>query len=98
MANRLDFPVWREKTREVANSKKPGDTLTARWDIAKCEFDLFGNQVVESREVIYKKQPDGKWKVISGNASGVPDLNDIVSKSVPNDKFKAYIYYDPCEA
>jgi hypothetical protein len=98
MEKRLDFPVWRQKTRDLANAKNPGDTLTARWDVGTCKTDIFGNRIVDSREVLYKKQPDGKWVVVSGNTSGVPDLNDIVDPSVPDDKIKAYIYVDPCMA
>src|SRR5262249_53918921 len=95
---RLDFPVWRERLRATANGKRPGDTLKMQWDVGKCAFDFWGNQEVDSKFVTYKKQPDGKWTVESGDPHGTPDLNDIVSTSVSDDRIKAYIYNDPCLA
>jgi hypothetical protein len=93
---RFNFPVWRARLRAIANAKQVGETLNMEWDIGKCAFDFFGDQVVEEREVIYRKQADGKWVVQSGNASGTPDLNDIVGTEISDEQLKSFIMRSPC--
>jgi hypothetical protein len=95
---RFDLPVWRQHIREVSAGKRPGETLKMQWDVGKCSFDFLGRQEVDTKYVTYKKQPDGSWKVESGDASGTPDLNDIISPAVGDEKIKAIVYNDPCLA
>jgi hypothetical protein len=95
---RFDLAVWRQHLREVANGKQPGDTLKMQWDVGRCAFDFFGHQEVDTKYVTYKKQADGRWKVESGDASGTPDLNDILSTAVPDEKIKSIVYQDPCSS
>lgn len=95
---RFNFTVWRKRVRDVANGMKPGETLPMTWDVGKCKTDLLGHQEVEKRRIVYKKNADGKWSVESGNASGLPDLNDIISPDYPDAKLKAIIMDDPCSA
>lgn len=97
-AQRFNFQVWRSRLRELANSKNPGATLTARWEITTCSFDIFGRRVVEMRNLVYEKRADRSWFVKSGNATGTPDLNDIVSTSVPDASIEAIVSSDPCSA
>ena len=95
---RFNFAAWRQHIRTGANAMRPGETLTMTWDIGKCKFDFLGRQEVEKRQIKYRKEPNGSWVVQSGNASGTPSLNDIVSPDYPDDKLKAIIMDDPCSA
>ncbi len=95
---RFNFGVWRKKIRDVAAAKKPGETLTMRWDVGRCERDILGNQKIDQRDVVYRKQADGRWKVESGSAAGTPDLNDLVSTDVPDSVIRSIIMADPCLA
>jgi hypothetical protein len=93
---RLDFPAWRARVREIAGRKQPGETLTMTWDVGRCQTDLFGRQLIENRELTYKKQPDGHWVVVSGNPSGTPELNAVISTKVPDAEIKGVMMSDPC--
>ncbi len=95
---RFHLPVWRQHVRDAAAAKKPGETIKMQWDVGKCEFDIWGNQVVDTKYVTYKKQPDGSWKVESGDAHRTPDLNDIISPSVSDQTIRSIVYNDPCSA
>ena len=94
--NRSDFSMWRANLRSINSTKKPGEVLSISWDIGKCDVDPFGNQNVEPRQIIYLKQSDGKWTVKEGNASGTPDVNDIISEKVSDEYLKGIIMADPC--
>ncbi len=93
---RFNLPVWRERIRTEANKLKPGDIFKMTWDIGLCSFDVFGNQEIEQREITYTKQPNGLWKATDGNATGTPDLNNIISTAIPDDRIRAMVEYNPC--
>jgi hypothetical protein len=93
---RLDFPAWRARAREIAGRKQPGETLTMTWDVGRCQTDFFGRQTIENRALTYKKQPDGRWMVVSGNPAGTPDLNAVISTEVPDAEIKGIMMSDPC--
>lgn len=95
---RLNVGVLRGRMRATANAKKPGETLVIAWDVGLCKFDFFGNQEVEQRRVTYQKQPDGRWTVLSGDASGTPDFNRILSPDVPDSAIESVMVSDRCSA
>ncbi|MBL8298419.1 MAG: DUF4157 domain-containing protein [Rhodanobacteraceae bacterium] len=95
---RFKVSPWRQNLREKAAEKSPGDTIDFNWQKGKCSFDIWGNQEYDDVEVIYKKGTDGRWSVESGDASGTPDFNDIISDEVPDDKIESIIMVDPCQA
>lgn len=91
---RLDVGVWRSQIRLLDRKKKPGDTLKSEWDVGTCRKDFLGNQEVEKRKITYEKQADGRWKVISGDASAMPDLNDLISTDIPDADIRAKLTID----
>jgi hypothetical protein len=95
---RLNVPVWRARLREIAGTKKPADLLPFEWDVGKCQLDFLGNQVVETRRVVYRKGADGKWVVDSGDATDTPNLNWLLSPDVSDSRVKALLMSDPCLA
>jgi hypothetical protein len=96
--DRFNFPVWRERVRSLANAKKPGESLRMTWSVGQCEADVFGSQVVKERAIVYRKQPDGRWTVESGDVSGIPDLNSVISPEVPDATIRGFMMSDPCQA
>lgn len=81
---RFKISPWRQKVRNVANSTPPGGTFDFTWEDPYCGQDLFGNPEAkyEYRKVTYKKGADGRLSVESGDASGVLDLNDVISDEI----------------
>jgi hypothetical protein len=85
---RFDMPVWRARLRSAAASRKTGDTLSITWDVGQNKFDVAGNQEIERREVVWRKQADGKWVVDKGDPSGTPNINDVISTDVPDSQLE----------
>lgn len=81
---RFKISPWRQKVRNVANSTPAGGTFDFTWEDPYCSQDLFGNPEAkyEYRKVTYKKGADGRLSVESGDASGVLDLNDVISDEI----------------
>jgi len=79
---RINIPTLRTKWREVANSKTIGETLEIMWEVPRCD-QVFGI-TFHWRNVVYRKQSSGRWQADSGDVQNLPDLNDIVSTSVPD--------------
>lgn len=81
---RFKISPWRQKVRNVANATPPGGTFDFTWEDPYCGQDLFGNPEAkyEYRKVTYKKGADGRLSVESGDASGVLDLNDVISDEI----------------
>jgi hypothetical protein len=95
---RFKISPWRQNIRQKASAKGVGDTIDFTWQHGKCSYDVWGNQEVEDVEVVYKKGADGRWTVQSGDVSGTPDFNDIISDDVPDEKIQSIIGRNPCEA
>jgi hypothetical protein len=81
---RFKIAPWRQKVRNVANSTAPGGTFDFTWEDPYCGQDLFGNPEAkyDYRKVTYKKGAGGRLSVESGDASGVLDLNDVISEEI----------------
>jgi len=95
---RFNIVAWRARIRSAANTKRPGQTLTITWQVGRCSTDILGNQVIDDREVVYEKRPDGSWAVRSGNSAGTPNLNDVISESVSDGAIQSIMSADPCSA
>jgi hypothetical protein len=95
---RFNIAPWRKKIRDAANAKSPGQTIDFTWEIARCTTDVWGRPEVDNRKVVYRKQPDGRWTVDSGNASGTPDFNQVISRDVPDETVRSQMIFDPCSA
>jgi hypothetical protein len=97
-AARFNIEVWRERIRTKCADQNLGDTFKITWHRGECRVDKLGFQVISPIETVYERQADGKYKIISGNFIGVPDLNRILSKEVPNEELYSQLTADPCLA
>lgn len=90
---RFKIAPWRQKVRNVANSTPPGGTFDFTWEDPYCGQDLFGNPEAkyDYRKVTYKKGADGRLSVESGDASGVLDLNDVISDEISDQEIDGRI-------
>ncbi|ANZ28478.1 hypothetical protein A4U64_26670 (plasmid) [Rhodococcus sp. WB1] len=97
-SSRINVPVWRIRIRATAAAKGVGDTMSFGWDVGECRFDIFGRQVVNRHEVVYRKGADGRWTVKEGDSVGTLDLNRVIDPTVPDSAIEAAIFADPCTA
>jgi hypothetical protein len=93
---RFNIEVWRERIRTKCADQQPGDTFRITWHRGECKVDTFGFQVITANETVYQRQADGRYKIISGDFIGVPDLNRIISKDVPDQELYNQLTADPC--
>jgi hypothetical protein len=93
---RFQIAPWRQRIREAANAKKPGETLDFDWQIGICKTDFMGRWKTITHRAVYLKNADGRWSMEGGEIWGIPSMNDIISEEVPDSQLEKAIYADPC--
>lgn len=93
---RFKINPWRQRIRDAANAKKPGEKLEFTWQIGICKQDIFGNWKTVDHKAVYVKGDDGRWHKEGGEIWGIPNMNDVISEDVPDSQLEKAIYADPC--
>jgi hypothetical protein len=95
---RFNVKVWRDRLRGIAKAKQVGEQMEITWDVGLCGETVFLRQSIEKRKIIYSKQSDSTWTVVSGNNTGIPDLDFILSEKNSDDDILKLLLTDPCGA
>ncbi|MET7900741.1 DUF4157 domain-containing protein [Streptomyces sp. NPDC005355] len=91
-SSRLNVPTWRQKVREAAAAKGPGQTLEVNWQV-QVPNPVFGTEMRDFR-VIYSKQPDGSWRTGPPPRDmpvAPPDINRIIDPAVSDDSVRSML-------
>jgi hypothetical protein len=88
---RFDVGKWRQVLRSLANPKRPGDTLTVRWQVGGRRYSegtAFETQQIHDITVIYRKHRDARWSIdrsekwpTAARTAGPPDLDFILDRN-----------------
>jgi hypothetical protein len=93
---RLNIPVWRQRLRDAAGAKKPGESMDMLWQV-EMPSRFLGTETHDF-VVNYQKLPDGTWRAgpaPAGMPVAPPDLNRIMDPSVSDGAVESMITYDP---